>query len=89
MDPRLVNNPPAINEMTYREMRELAYAGFGVFHDEAIIPTIKKNIPISIKNTNFPEKRELLFYLKEILMEMKLQVFQVQMVLLDYISINI
>lgn len=57
MDPRLVNNPPAINEMTYREMRELAYAGFGVFHDEAIIPTIKKNIPISIKNTNFPEKK--------------------------------
>jgi len=55
MDPRVVENPPAIYEMTYREMRELAYAGFGVFHDEAIIPAIKENIPISIKNTNFPE----------------------------------
>ena len=55
MDPRVVENPPAIHEMTYREMRELAYAGFGVFHDEAIIPAIKESIPISIKNTNFPE----------------------------------
>ena len=55
MDPRIINNPPAINEMTYREMRELAYAGFGVFHDEAIIPAIKEKIPISIKNTNYPE----------------------------------
>jgi hypothetical protein len=26
--------------MTYREMRELSYAGFGVFHDEAIIPAV-------------------------------------------------
>ena len=89
MDPRLVNNPPAINEMTYREMRELAYAGFGVFHDEAIIPTIKKIFQSQLKIPIFLKKRELLFYLKEILMEMKLQVFQVQMVLLDYISINI
>ena len=55
MDPRIVKNPPEIREMTYREMRELAYAGFGVFHDEAIIPAIRENIPISIKNTNFPK----------------------------------
>jgi aspartate kinase len=41
--------------MTYREMRELAYAGFGVFHDEAIIPAVHAEIPICIKNTNRPE----------------------------------
>jgi aspartate kinase len=55
MDPRIVPNAPAIDLMTYREMRELAYAGFGVFHDEAIIPVVHAQIPICIKNTNRPE----------------------------------
>ena len=41
--------------MTYREMRELSYAGFGVFQDEAIIPAVKAAIPINIRNTNRPE----------------------------------
>jgi aspartate kinase len=55
MDPRIVSAAPAIELMTYREMRELAYAGFGVFHDEAIIPAVHAKIPICIKNTNRPE----------------------------------
>ena len=55
MDPRLVADPPSIDILTYREMRELAYAGFGVFHDEAIVPVIHANVPICIKNTNRPE----------------------------------
>jgi aspartate kinase len=55
MDPRIVPNAPAIELMTYREMRELAYAGFGVFHDEAIVPAVHAAIPICIKNTNRPE----------------------------------
>ncbi len=55
MDPRIVPNAPAIDLMTYREMRELAYAGFGVFHDEAIVPAVHAEIPICIKNTNRPE----------------------------------
>lgn len=55
MDPRIVPTAPAIELMTYREMRELAYAGFGVFHDEAIIPAVHAEIPICIKNTNRPE----------------------------------
>ncbi len=54
MDPRLIDNPPPIECMTYREMRELAYAGFGVFHDEAIIPAVRAEIPIRVKNTNNP-----------------------------------
>ncbi len=54
MDPRVIDNPPAIDCMTYREMRELAYAGFGVFHDEAIIPAVRAEVPICIKNTNNP-----------------------------------
>lgn len=55
MDPRIMPDAPAIGLMTYREMRELSYAGFGVFHDEAIIPAVQAQIPICIKNTNRPE----------------------------------
>jgi len=54
MDPRIIDNPPAIDCMSYREMRELSYAGFGVFHDEAIVPAVRAKIPICIKNTNNP-----------------------------------
>ncbi|WP_412989684.1 aspartate kinase [Pediococcus siamensis] len=54
-DPRIVAHPQAIKKMTYREMRELSYAGFSVFHDEAIIPAIKGKIPINVKNTNHPD----------------------------------
>jgi aspartate kinase len=55
MDPRIMPDAPAIERMTYREMRELSYAGFGVFHDEAIVPAVQAQIPICIKNTNRPE----------------------------------
>lgn len=54
-DPRIVPNAAAIELLTYREMRELAYAGFGVFHDEAIVPAVQASIPICIRNTNHPE----------------------------------
>ncbi|MFT8812219.1 aspartate kinase [Oenococcus sp.] len=55
VNPKLVDNPAPIHEMTFSEMRELSYAGFAVFHDEAILPAIEGNIPINVKNTNHPE----------------------------------
>lgn len=54
VNPTIVENPVEINSLTYREMRELAYSGFSVFHDEALIPAIKANVPVCIKNTNNP-----------------------------------
>jgi len=42
------------HELTYREMRELSYAGFGVFHEEALVPVYRKGIPVRILNTNNP-----------------------------------
>lgn len=54
VDPRILETAPAIELLTYREMRELSYAGFGVFHDEAIVPAVQAKIPICIKNTNRP-----------------------------------
>ncbi|KXT77292.1 aspartate kinase [Streptococcus sp. DD13] len=52
--PGIIHNPHSITELTYREMRELAYAGFSVLHDEALIPAYRGRIPLVIKNTNNP-----------------------------------
>ena len=54
-DPRLVPNPLPVEEITYREMRELAYMGADVLHDEAMFPVRTAKIPIHIRNTNRPE----------------------------------
>ncbi|HFI0106686.1 TPA: aspartate kinase [Streptococcus suis] len=52
--PGIIKNPHSIKELTYREMRELAYAGFSVLHDEALLPAYRGRIPLVIKNTNNP-----------------------------------
>jgi len=54
-DPRIVKNPQPIEEISFREIREMAYMGASVFHDEAILPVREAGIPIRIKNTNRPE----------------------------------
>ena len=56
-DPRIVENPKPIRTITYRELRELAYMGAGVLHEDAIFPVRKAGIPINIRNTNQPEDR--------------------------------
>jgi aspartate kinase len=54
-DPGIVEAPRTIREVTYRELRELAYMGATVLHDEAIFPVRETGIPIQIRNTNRPE----------------------------------
>ncbi len=54
-DPRIVKNPQTITTITYRELRELAYMGATVLHEDAIFPVSSAGIPINIKNTNRPE----------------------------------
>ena len=54
-DPRIVDRPRVIEEITYRELRELAYMGATVMHEEAIFPVREACIPINIRNTNAPE----------------------------------
>jgi len=53
-NPNLIDDPKQITEITYREMRELSYAGFTVLQEEALVPVFKKGIPVRIKNTNNP-----------------------------------
>lgn len=54
-DPRIVENPDVIEVITYRELRELAYMGASVLHEDAIFPVRSAGIPINIRNTNSPE----------------------------------
>ncbi|MDQ3001697.1 MAG: aspartate kinase [Fibrobacterota bacterium] len=54
-DPRIVENPHPLDEVSYREIRELSYMGANVFHDEAIAPVREAGIPINIRNTNRPD----------------------------------
>ena len=56
-DPRIINNPEAIEVITYRELRELAYMGATVLHEDAIFPVRQEGIPINIRNTNAPEDK--------------------------------
>jgi aspartate kinase len=53
-DPNIVSNPRQMDIVTYREIRELAYMGAKVFHDDAIAPVRELNIPIQIRNTEDP-----------------------------------
>ena len=53
-DPRIVDNPEVISTITYKELRELAYMGATVLHEDAIFPLRQEGIPINIRNTNRP-----------------------------------
>lgn len=53
--PGIVSQPHPISAITYREIRELSYSGFNVFHDEALQPLYEVKIPVNIRNTNAPE----------------------------------
>ncbi len=51
-DPRIVKQPKRIKEITYDELREMAYMGANVLHEETVFPVQELNIPINILNTN-------------------------------------
>ena len=56
-DPRIVQDPEVIETITYKELRELAYMGASVLHEDAIFPVRKEGIPINIRNPNKPEDK--------------------------------
>ena len=53
-DPRIVDDPQTIPQVTYDELRELSYSGAQVLHEGTIFPVREKNIPLNIRNTNAP-----------------------------------
>lgn len=54
-DPRIVDNPLPIKNISYIELRELSYMGASVMHEDAVFPARLSDIPINIRNTNQPE----------------------------------
>ena len=54
-DPRIVDNPEPIKKITYAELRELAFMGATVLHEESVQPVREKGIPLNIRNTNRPQ----------------------------------
>ncbi len=54
-DPRIVPNAFTLSQISYEEAFEMAYFGAKVIHPATMLPAIKKNIPILIKNTFNPK----------------------------------
>ncbi len=54
-DPKIVKDPRSISRITYSELRELAFLGASVLHEESIMPVREKGIPLNIRNTNQPD----------------------------------
>jgi aspartate kinase len=54
-DPRIVDEPRPIEIMTYQELRELAYMGATVLHEDAVFPVRASGIPVNIRDTNDPD----------------------------------
>lgn len=55
-NPRIVENPRIIDELSYDELELLASHGAEVFHHDAVAP-VKDKIMINIKNTNSPSDK--------------------------------
>lgn len=58
-DPKLVapRKPAVIKQITYKELRDLSYSGFGIFHPEAVLPVKQAGIPVHVRSTKqFPEE---------------------------------
>ena len=54
-DPRIVKDPKPIARVTYSELRELAFLGASVLHEDSIMPVKERGIPLNILNTNRPQ----------------------------------
>jgi aspartate kinase len=49
--PDIVKDPQKVSELTFREMRDLAYSGFTILHPEAMEPVARKGVSVHIRNT--------------------------------------
>ncbi len=54
-DPRIVPEARVIPELSFNEVREMAYFGAKVLHPKTIRPIVDRNIPLWVKNTFNPE----------------------------------
>lgn len=55
-DPAIVDHPVQIKTLSYNELRELAYMGANVIHEDAVLPLSYTKIPLEIKSTFSPDE---------------------------------
>jgi aspartate kinase len=53
-DPRIVDEPRVVPQLSFAEASELAYFGAKVLHPSTILPAVTKNIPVRILNSRRP-----------------------------------
>jgi len=56
-NPKKVKNTLSLKKLSYEEAFEMAYFGAKVIYPQAILPLIKKKIPLYLKNTFHPEQK--------------------------------
>jgi aspartate kinase len=54
-DPRVVDDPQLVPQLSFSEASELAYFGAKVLHPSTILPAVARNIPVRILNSRHPE----------------------------------
>ncbi|MBQ8296063.1 MAG: aspartate kinase [Clostridia bacterium] len=54
-DPRVIEHAKKVNQVSFRELREMSYMGASVLHAETLMPIYEKSIPILLKNSFAPE----------------------------------
>ena len=53
-DPRVIPNSKKVEQVSFRELREMSYMGASVLHAETLLPLYDAPIPLEIKNSFFP-----------------------------------
>jgi aspartate kinase len=54
-DPRVVESPAVVAELSFAEASELAYFGAKVLHPSTILPAVSSDIPVRILNSRRPQ----------------------------------
>jgi len=54
-DPRIVDEPRLVRQLSFGEASELAYFGAKVLHPSTILPAVARNIPVRILNSRRPD----------------------------------
>jgi aspartate kinase len=54
-DPRIVDAPELVGQLSFAEASELAYFGAKVLHPSTILPAVARNIPVRILNSRRPD----------------------------------
>lgn len=56
-DPRVVETAAKVRAISFAEAAELAYFGAKVLHPSTLLPAMKKDIPVSVRNSRRPDRK--------------------------------